>query len=82
MEGLSRESDELASQSKSLAISMNQEKMKVEDLEIEKRGVLGAILPDILADQEVKATTECPRSRIGSWRKMEVIWKKPLLGTQ
>lgn len=43
---------------------------------------MGVLLPDLLAYQEAKSTAKCPRSRIGSWKRVEVIWKKLLLGTQ
>lgn len=34
----------------------------------------------LFADQEAESAVEYPSSRIGSWRGMEVIWKKSLLG--
>lgn len=78
VEGLSGESDGMASQSKGLAIHVNQERR----LRTRQEGVLGVLLLDLLAYQEAKSTAKCPRSRIGNWRRMEVIWKKLLLGTQ
>ena len=39
---------------------------------------MGAVL--LLADQEAKPTADCPASRVGSWRRMEVIWKKVSVG--
>lgn len=44
---------------------------------IDQRAVLGTVLhPDLVADEETKSTAKCPRSGIGSWKRMEVFWKK------